>query len=110
MAAGLAVAMGGLVAVAPAHGIHDVEERPGPVMMAAASCTPGSHEGVGMGTCNGQPGFRIGWRLTDGAALGGPDTAPDAASLEISGRSPACSLSVAGDLGGGNLKMVDPGD
>jgi len=44
-------------------------------------------------------------RLADGA-LGGPDTRPDMASVEISGPHVRCSLAVADALSAGNLKMV----
>lgn len=78
--------------------------------VTAASCSNNLHEGSGTGRCGDERGFVINWRLVDGddAGLGGPDTRPDTVQLEIRGPSAACSLSVAGPLGGGNLTMTAP--
>jgi hypothetical protein len=75
--------------------------------VTAASCSNNLHEGRGVGSCNGEGGVIVNWRITDGA-LGGPDTRPDAAVIEIHGDSRACPLSIAGPLGGGNVKMQAP--
>ena len=73
----------------------------------AASCSNNLHQGRGVGSCNGEGGFIINWRITDGA-LGGPDTRPDSVVVEIDGDGRTCPLAVAGPLGGGNLKMTAP--
>jgi hypothetical protein len=85
--------------------------------LEAASCSNNLHQGRGVGSCNGEGGFIIDWRITDGA-LGGPDTRPDAVVVDIDGDGRACALALAGPLGGGNVRMdptnaspaVDPSD
>ena len=68
---------------------------------------PDTHEGSGVGSCNGQPA-RVSWSFTDNGrqGIGNPDIRPDTARLEISGTTDACTLSLAGPLGGGNIDMV----
>ena len=83
----------------------------------AVSCSNNLHQGRGVGSCNGQGGFIVDWRITDGA-LGGPDTRPDSVVVEIDGGGRTCALGLAGPLGGGNVRMdptnarpaVDPSD
>ncbi len=74
--------------------------------LEAASCSNNLHQGRGVGSCNGDGGFIVNWRITDGA-LGGPDTRPDSVVVEIDGDGRACALALAGSLGGGNVRM-DP--
>ena len=74
--------------------------------LEAASCSNNLHQGRGVGSCNGEGGFVINWRITDGA-LGGPDTRPDSVVVEIDGGGRACALALGGPLGGGNVSM-DP--
>jgi hypothetical protein len=74
--------------------------------LEAASCSNNLHQGRGAGSCNGESGFIINWRISDGA-LGGPDTRPDSVVVEIDGGGRACALALAGPLGGGNVRM-DP--
>ena len=74
--------------------------------LEAASCSNNLHQGRGVGSCNGDGGFIINWRITDGA-LGGPDTRPDSVMVEIDGDGRACALALDGPLGGGNVRM-DP--
>lgn len=74
---------------------------------------PDTFEGSGSGLCNGQRA-EVAFRLTDGggrAGIGNPDIRPDSVRLEVLGASAACTLSVVGTLGDGNLHMVgDPSD
>ncbi len=76
--------------------------------MTAASCSSHMHEGSGTGRCGRDRGFVIDWRLTDGddQGIGNPEIRPDTVQLEIRGPGGACSLSLAGPLGGGNLAMI----
>lgn len=74
----------------------------------AASCSNNLHQGSGTGSCDGVRGFIIDWHLADGA-LGGPDTREDRVALEIRGPGEACSLTFAGPLGRGNLKLQADG-
>lgn len=76
----------------------------------AASCSNNLHEGSGTGRCGSDAGFIIDWRLTDGddQGVGNPDIRPDTVELDIRGPSAACSLSLVGPLGGGNVKMSAP--
>ncbi len=74
---------------------------------------PDTFEGSGVGDCNGQRAA-VAFTLTDGggrAGIGNPDTHPDSVRLDVRGATTACTLTVAGPLGGGNLHMVgDPAD
>lgn len=78
--------------------------------MTSASCSNNLHEGSGTGRCGSERGFIINWRLIDGndQGVGNPDIRPDTVELDIRGPSAACSLSLAGPLGGGDLKMQAP--
>lgn len=53
-----------------------------------------THEGTGMGRCNGQPAM-VTWKLTDAGEPGTNDTA----TITITG---GCSLMVSDELKGGN--------
>ncbi len=77
--------------------------------LAVSACSlggPDTIEGSGVGMCDGE-GVTVSFRFTDGGERGvGNPVRPDFVDIDIQGEVPACTLSVGGPVGGGNVNMI----